>query len=86
MKTFTAQPRLVSLLSLFVFLWTAAYAQITPLGDTYIKSPTPAATATVVLVTALATASKATVTILPRSSGSVMVGRVSGTAFAPCAC
>jgi hypothetical protein len=37
MKTFTAQPRFVSLLSLFVFLWTAAYAQITPLGDTYTK-------------------------------------------------
>jgi len=33
MKRLTAQMRLVSLLGLFVFLWSTAYAQITPLGD-----------------------------------------------------
>src|SRR5580658_10770766 len=35
MKRLTAQTRLVSLLGLFVFLWSTAYAQITPLGDAY---------------------------------------------------
>ena len=41
MKMLTAQTRLVSLLGLFLFLWTAAYAQITPLGDAYINTATP---------------------------------------------
>jgi len=41
MKRLTAQTRLVSLLALFVFLWTAAYVQITPLGDAYINTATP---------------------------------------------
>jgi hypothetical protein len=41
MKMLTAQPRLVSLLSLFVFLWTAAHAQLTPLGDSYINTASP---------------------------------------------
>jgi hypothetical protein len=41
MKRITAQTRLVSLLGLIVFLWTAAYAQITPLGDAYINTATP---------------------------------------------
>jgi hypothetical protein len=35
MKMLSAQMRLISLLGLFVFLWSAAYAQITPLGDSY---------------------------------------------------
>jgi hypothetical protein len=35
MKMLTAQTRLVSLLGLFVFLWTAACAQITPSADSY---------------------------------------------------
>jgi trimeric autotransporter adhesin len=35
MKRLTAQMRLVSLLGLLVFLWSTAYAQITPLGDAY---------------------------------------------------
>jgi hypothetical protein len=37
----TAQTRLVLLLGLFVFLWTAAYAQITPLGDSYLNTADP---------------------------------------------
>jgi hypothetical protein len=41
MKTLTAQIRLVSLLSLFVFLWSTAHAQITPLGDAYINTAAP---------------------------------------------
>jgi len=41
MKRLTAQTRLVSLLGLFVFLCTAAYAQITPLGDAYINTADP---------------------------------------------
>ena len=41
MKMLTAQTRLVSLLGLFVFLWTAGYAQITPLGDSYVNTSTP---------------------------------------------
>ena len=40
-KRLTAQTRFVSLLGLFVFLWTAAYAQITPLGDSYINTAAP---------------------------------------------
>jgi hypothetical protein len=35
MKRLTAQTRLVSLLGLLLFLWSTAYAQITPLGDAY---------------------------------------------------
>jgi hypothetical protein len=41
MSMFAARPRLVSLLSLLVFLSTAAYAQITPLGDSYINTADP---------------------------------------------
>ena len=41
MKMLSAQTRLVSFLGLFVFLWSAAYAQITPLGDSYINTATP---------------------------------------------
>jgi hypothetical protein len=35
MKILDAQTRLLPLLSLFVFLWMAAYAQITPSADAY---------------------------------------------------
>src|SRR5580698_2387416 len=41
MRIITAPTRLASLLGLIVFLWTAAYAQITPLGDAYINTATP---------------------------------------------
>jgi hypothetical protein len=41
MKMLSAQTRLVSLLGLFVLLWTAAHAQITPLSDSYIDTATP---------------------------------------------
>ncbi len=41
MKMLTAQMRLVSLLGLLVFLWSTAYAQITPLGDAYIDTADP---------------------------------------------
>src|SRR5580700_6279871 len=41
MSMFAAQPRLFSLLSLLVFLSTAAYAQITPLGDAYTNTADP---------------------------------------------
>src|SRR5580704_6582822 len=41
MRIITAPTRLASLLGLFVFLWTAAYAQITPLGDAYINTADP---------------------------------------------
>src|SRR5580692_9099967 len=41
MSMFAARPRLVSLLSLLVFLSTAAYAQITPLGDAYTNTADP---------------------------------------------
>src|ERR1700689_4704555 len=41
MKRFTAQMRLVSLLGLFVFLWSTAYAQITPSADSYTNTATP---------------------------------------------
>ncbi len=37
----TARTRLVSVLGLFVFLWTAANAQITPLGDAYTNTADP---------------------------------------------
>ena len=38
MKMLSAKMRLLSLLGLFVFLWGTAYAQITPLGDSYINT------------------------------------------------
>jgi hypothetical protein len=38
MERLTAQTRLVSLLGLLVFLWSTAYAQVTPLGDSYINT------------------------------------------------
>jgi hypothetical protein len=41
MRIITAQTRLASLLGLFVFLWTAAHAQITPLGDAYANTAAP---------------------------------------------
>jgi len=41
MKTCTAQMRLVSLLGLLVFLWSTAYAQITPSADSYTNTATP---------------------------------------------
>jgi len=41
MKMLTVQTRLVSLLGLFVFWWTAAHAQITPLGDAYTNTADP---------------------------------------------
>jgi hypothetical protein len=41
MKTLSAKTRLVSLLGLFVFLWSTAYSQITPLGDSYINTADP---------------------------------------------
>jgi hypothetical protein len=41
MKMLTARTRLVSVLGLFVFLWTAANAQITPLGDAYTNTADP---------------------------------------------
>jgi TGF-beta propeptide len=41
MKTFTAQMRLVSLVGLLVFLWSAAHAQITPSADSYTNTATP---------------------------------------------
>src|SRR5580692_9182398 len=41
MSMFAAQPRLFSLLSLLVFLSTAAFAQITPLGDAYTNTVDP---------------------------------------------
>lgn len=41
MKIVTTQTGLVSLLGLLVFLWGTAYAQITPLGDSYINTATP---------------------------------------------
>ena len=41
MKTFTAQMRLVSLVGLLVFLWSTAYAQITPSADSYTNTATP---------------------------------------------
>jgi hypothetical protein len=41
MTMLTAQTRLVSLLGLFLFMWTAAYAQITPLSDSYINTADP---------------------------------------------
>ena len=43
MKRLTAQTRLLSLLGLFVFLWSTAYAQITPLGDSYTNTADPTA-------------------------------------------
>lgn len=42
MKTFTARTRLVSLLGLLVFLGSTAYAQITPLGDSFTNTADPA--------------------------------------------
>jgi hypothetical protein len=41
MKRLTAQTRLVSLLGLLVFLWSTAYAQITPSADSYTNTATP---------------------------------------------
>jgi hypothetical protein len=41
MKMFTAQTRLVSLLGLFVILWSTAYAQITPSADYYTNTVDP---------------------------------------------
>ena len=41
MKRLTAQTRLVSLLGLFVFLWSTAYAQITPSADSYTNTIDP---------------------------------------------
>jgi hypothetical protein len=41
MKTLSALTRLVSPLGLFLFLWTAAHAQITPLGDSYTNTADP---------------------------------------------
>jgi hypothetical protein len=41
MKRFSGQTRLVSLLGLLVFLWTAAYGQITPSADSYTNTATP---------------------------------------------
>ncbi|HTC56202.1 MAG TPA: hypothetical protein VK706_07325, partial [Candidatus Sulfotelmatobacter sp.] len=40
MTILRAKTRLVSL-GLLVFLWSAAYAQITPLGDSYINTADP---------------------------------------------
>ncbi|MGO4881623.1 MAG: DNRLRE domain-containing protein [Bryobacteraceae bacterium] len=42
MKTSTTQTRLLSLLGLLVFLWSTAYAQVTPLGDSYTNTADPA--------------------------------------------
>jgi trimeric autotransporter adhesin len=42
MKMLTPQTRLVSLLGLLVFLWSTAYAQVTPLGDSYTNTADPA--------------------------------------------
>jgi hypothetical protein len=41
MKRLTAKTRLVSLLGLFVFLWSAAHAQITPSADSYTNTVDP---------------------------------------------
>src|SRR4029077_8497475 len=41
MKRLTAQTRLVSLLGFLVFLWSTAYAQITPSADSYTNTATP---------------------------------------------
>ena len=41
MKNLKAQLRLISLLSLILLAWTAAYAQITPLGDSYTSTGDP---------------------------------------------
>jgi TGF-beta propeptide len=41
MKRLTAKTRLVSLLGLLVFLWSAAYAQITPSADSYTNTVDP---------------------------------------------
>ena len=41
MKMLSPQMRLISLLGLFVFLWSTAYAQITPIGDSYANTATP---------------------------------------------
>jgi hypothetical protein len=41
MKKLSAQTRLLSLLGLFVFLWSTAQAQITPVGDTYTNTADP---------------------------------------------
>jgi len=41
MKRLTVQMRLVSLLGLFVFLWSAAHAQITPSADSYTNTVDP---------------------------------------------
>jgi hypothetical protein len=41
MRIITAPTRLASLLGLFVFLWTVAHAQITPLGDAYTNTADP---------------------------------------------
>ena len=41
MKKPTAQLRLASLLSLILLACTAAFGQITPLGDTYTNSSDP---------------------------------------------
>jgi hypothetical protein len=41
MKRLTAQARLITRLGLFVFLWSTAYAQITPSGDSYTNTAGP---------------------------------------------
>jgi hypothetical protein len=42
MKTLTARTRLVPLLGLWVFLWSTACAQVTPLGDAFTNTADPA--------------------------------------------